>query len=190
MYYQEITMLPDTILPLHILQTDVFTSLHLAFVNYIKRYGNQTLALAFPHYTIKNLGNKIRIFSEQKKYLQVFNVDFVLVTFRDYVHVTQIREVPKTAIKGWESYYRWQPCGGTNRIRFKITKYMQQNNVDYATARKKIFSSLEQLPYIQLKSFSNHQYFSFFIKRVKRENAKKGPISFYGLGKNVAVPIL
>ncbi len=184
-YYQEITLLPDLEVPPAFLWTKVFSQLHIAFADEKNRNGRNPYAVSFPEYGEEGLGEKIRIFAEEEE-LERLNLPKVLARFMDYVHYKSIRKVPR--IKRYAVYSRYQPEAALWRKAKRYAKRHPETDIEKAKQLLKTKKESEKWPYIQMKSLSNGENFSLFIKKRIEEKPVEAEIGTYGLSNLGTVP--
>mgnify|MGYP000046178234 FL=1 len=186
-YYQDITLLPDTEIPLHFLLSKVFSQIHLEFAEVKNREGNIPYALSFPEYGENTLGTKLRIFSNEKAELEKLDLRIKLSKFEDYIHITRIRDVP-TNVKEYEIFSRYQVDGSVHQ---KAKRYVKRHDgVTYEEAVKFLQQKVSKtkLPYIQMISLSNRNHFRLFVKRTTVNSPLQGECGSYGLSLQCAIP--
>lgn len=188
-YYQEIQLLPNGEVSLAFLWTKMFTQLHLALAAEKNRGGIGKVAVAFPDYQDKVLGNRIRVLSLERETLEILDLKQALVRLQDdYVKLTEIRKISDQSITGYSIYSRYQPDESVER---KARRYVRRHDgVSYEDAlcllsrRKETYG----LPFIQMKSLSTAQSFSLFIKKTPCQIEQSGTFSTYGLSDRASVP--
>lgn len=188
-YYQEIQLLPNGEVSLAFLWTKMFTQLHLALAAEKNRGGIGKVAVAFPDYQDKVLGNRIRVLSLERETLEMLDLKQALVRLQDdYVKLTEIRKISDQSITGYSIYSRYQPDESVER---KARRYVRRHDgVSYEDAlcllsrRKETYG----LPFIQMKSLSTAQSFSLFIKKTLCQIEQSGTFSTYGLSDRASVP--
>lgn len=188
LYYQEATLLPDEETPYSFLWTKVFTQLHIGFADWINHKGTQPFAVAFPDYTRKKLGGRIRVIAPAKEDLEGFEAARRLERLTDYVRLSPVRPVPEDQISGWAVYARWHeekvmPC----RIR-RYVKRHPETTYDEAAAVLTRRNPKGIPPFIWMKSLTNRSRFCLFIEKKPVEAETAGPIGSYGLSDTRSVP--
>lgn len=187
-YYQEITLLPDGDFSVYFLWGKIFTAVHIALAEQKNRHDVTDIAVSFPQYGEISLGNKLRILAEEEQSLELLDIKKVLRRFDDYVHITGIRTIPTARIKGYAMYSRYQP---DSSIHQKARRYSaRHSDISYEQALT-ILKSKDRhtdLPYIQMRSMTNHNPFRLFIKRTETEETDCHEFGSYGLSSNSAVP--
>lgn len=187
-YYQEITLIPDAEIPPDFLWTKVYAQIHLAFAERENIEHKQIYGISFPEYADGTIGKKARVFAPEEADLKKLDLKKALRRLSDYVHTTSIREVPKSKVKGYVKFTRYQPDSSIARKARRYTKRHPE------VTEKEAFKLLNQreekydLPFIQLKSLSTGQIFNLFIKKEEKKEEGQGEFTSYGLSKGVAVP--
>lgn len=186
-YYQEITLLPSQEINLNFLMSKIFGALHRLFVknqiNGVINYG-----ISFPEYDLekKTLGSKIRVFFDSVESCEKLNLKEYLMAFNDYIHITNIRELPANV--KYAVFKRVQKKGNKYKL---ARRYSKRNNVTYENALNlydKYEKEICELPYIKLKSSSNGNSYLVFIEKIDSDNWGNSFNSF-GLSNNSGVPI-
>lgn len=188
MKYIEVTLQPNAEIPVSFLWTKVITRIHLRLTFLQDRDGVVPVALAFPQYSESppSLGTKFRIVAEDDKHLEELDIRHTFAIYRDYVHISGIREVPRHA--EFVKFCRVQPKTSVERIARRKAK---RENIPYESALEKLKTFKEKkspFPYVQLKSSSTHQNYSLFIRREEFEASADFRFNTYGLSRGGAVP--
>lgn len=185
-YYQEITLIPSLEIPIRFLMSKVFYAIHLALASSKDENGKSPIGVSFPTYEERALGNKIRLLSDCEEALEHLGLNERLQKFVDYVHITGIRKIPESRIRGYLCFTRFQPDGSVPR---KARRYAKRHSVTYEEAEK-ILKTKEHacMPYIQLTSHSTNQKFSLLIQKRKMDHPLVGTFSTYGLSDTSTVP--
>ena len=197
-WYQEITLLSSSEIPLAFLWTKVYTQLHLAFVSQKDTPHGGSFAVSFPEYTEgkqKSLGHKVRVFAETEEALQTLSLDKALERLLDYVHLTTIRPLPMRRLKGYAIYSRQHAPHSREQAARRFSR-RHGLPVEQETARlakkqrqsEKLKKSIRDLPYIQMQSLTNHHKYNLFIHKQPTPSAAASPFSLYGLSPEAAVP--
>lgn len=187
-YYQDITLLPDEGASVNFLWGKVFAALHLALAEQKNAHGVTSIAVAFPQYGETSLGNKLRVLAEEQPVLELLAVKQVLRRFDEYVHITGIRNIPAARIKGYAVYSRYQPDSSVHQKARRYSARHQDISYEQALAMMKSKDRTTKLPYIQLRSMTNHNPFRLFIKKTAAEPAGCREFGSYGLSANSPVP--
>ena len=178
-YYQEITLIPDAEIPPDFLWTKVYAQIHLAFAD------RENI---FPEYADESMGEKARVFAPEEADLKELDLKKALRRLSDYVHITSIREVPESKVKGYVKFARYQPDSSIAR---KARRYAKRHPEVTEKAAFKMLKQREEkydLPFIQLKSLSTGQTFNLFVKKEEKKEEGQGGFTTYGLSKGAAVP--
>lgn len=193
-YYQEITLLEQEEIPLHVIWTKVYTQLHLAFVEQTDTDKRIAYGVSFPKYRlikqkkIGHLGDKIRIFADSIEELEKLNLSHWLKRLLDYVHVLQAREVPADRVKGYATYFKVNP---KLTVEQRIIHQANRRGIPIEEA-KQYFELLELTetfePYINMKSQTNDMIFRLIIGKQIVDEASSGKFGTYGLSRTTTVP--
>ncbi|MEI6859171.1 MAG: type I-F CRISPR-associated endoribonuclease Cas6/Csy4, partial [Shewanella sp.] len=159
------------------------------------------IALSIPNYGAKSfpLGNKIRLFAEDKNQLEVFNVPSWLNRLTDYVDIESINRVPDN-ISEYAYFKRVAQKGKKRRQDALIKKAEYQStkfNIPYDSCLKTLQekSTLidSELPFISVQSLSTDRtlpaidkaVFPLFITMKKVSKPQSGLYTCYGLSRNI-----
>ncbi len=189
-FYLEITLLASVDVGLYFLWKKVYQQIHVAFVKLQNNDKKIPIGVAFPEYNKEKsyLGNKLRLFAEDSVLLESLNIKQHLNSLTDYVHITNIREVPQGRIKHYACFKRIQPKSSLARIARRKSK---REAISFEQSLQALGNFQEQttiLPYIQIKSSSTGEDFYLFIDCVFQDE-NKGFYSSYGLSSVHTVPI-
>ena len=187
-YYQEITLIPDAEIPPDFLWTKVYAQIHLAFADRENIDHKQIYGVSFPEYADESMGEKARVFAPEEADLKKLDLKKALRRLSDYVHITSIREVPESKVKGYVKFARYQPDSSIAR---KARRYAKRHPEVTEKAAFKMLKQREEkndLPFIQLKSLSTGQTFNLFVKKEEKKEEGQGGFTTYGLSKGAAVP--
>ncbi|BBG58435.1 MULTISPECIES: type I-F CRISPR-associated endoribonuclease Cas6/Csy4 [Providencia] len=196
-YYQEVTLLPDSTIPLDFLWQKVYQQIHIALVENKKEQGSSSVAIAFPEYGCSGfrLGKKVRLIGKDSIVLQQLDLVKWFSRLSDYVHVKSIQAVPENARP--VSYVR-QQIKGTARIESDMQKKaalwakksgqsLEQCLVDLEKLRP---TKQSRLPFIWVESLhsrSEHQGsrpFPLFIQCIWADKVIDGVFNCYGLSQS------
>ncbi|MCL7421367.1 MAG: type I-F CRISPR-associated endoribonuclease Cas6/Csy4 [Methylobacter sp.] len=189
-YYIDITLLPGPEIPLYFLWEKVYQQLHLAFVEN-QEEGKIRVGVAFPKYDKEklHLGNKLRLLATDSEILRKLNLDMALARLVDYVHITQIREVPEK-IDGYAFFKRIQLKSSNERLirrRAKRQGISYEQAASYFEGRKENYSIA---PFIHIKSHSTGKRYRLIIEREDTVIASSEAVfSTYGLSNRSTVPL-
>ncbi len=197
-HYVEITLLPDVEIPLNFILQKVYQQLHLKFVEMksppaplFKGGETQPVGISFPKYdaAANTLGDKIRLFAHDVATLEQFNAKHTLRKLSDYVHVTNIRDVPQN-VQTFACFQRLQLK--TSNLRLARRKAKRENvNVEIALSALQRFEVQQTTaPFVIIKSVSNGETFSLFVvcHEQSSDNCEAG-FGTYGLSSTSTVPI-
>lgn len=184
--YVEITLIPNAEVSINFLWSKVFTQVHIAIVTQKNKNDSTQYGISFPEYKTIDLGSKLRIFGSEDD-LKELDIKYNLRYLDDYVHITHIRELKESSIKGFATYSRFQPDDSRPR---KARRYAIRHDVSYEDAYKLLRCNKpkERLPYIKMRSISSGEKFSFFIKKVTVDLKNDCNFGSYGLSKQSVVP--
>lgn len=193
-YYQELTLIQPSEVPLHALWGSVYTQVHLALVSVQDATHNCPVGVSFPEYqydadeNVGHLGGKLRVFASDEATLQQLDLGKWLHRLADYVHATGIRPVPKQ-VQGFASFYRVQAKSGAERMARRACK--RNLELDYETELAKRQQNLAHctLPFVQMNSLSSHHPYNLFIAMMPVNTLQDAVFSTYGLSKTSSVPI-
>lgn len=189
MYYVEITLLPDIETPLNFLLGKVFHAIHHRLVELQDSDKTVAIGLSFPEYKISPawLGGKIRLFANDDKLLDSFNVKKALHIYSDYVHLTSIRRVPDDA-DVYVRYRRYQPMNNAESLARRRAK-REGISYEQAIARYAQFSREQcPFPFIKMKSDSTNESYSLFIRKDKATKDEVFTFNTYGMSIKGTVP--
>tara|TARA_R110002124_G_scaffold143446_2_gene308190 strand:+ start:111 stop:710 length:600 start_codon:yes stop_codon:yes gene_type:complete len=194
-YYLDITLLPGDDIGVHFLWSKVMMQVHLALVEIQDSNKQVPVAVSFPHYreSANNatafIGNKLRLFSENKTDLERLNIQKWLNRLDDYVHIKNITEVPAN-IGSFESFSRRQKSGSPDK---HIRRRMKRHNETLEQASKhfsdyKMADEDKALPFIKMKSLTSNDEFNMSIARKVTEQSSN-PVMFNTYGFNRKAPL-
>ncbi len=197
--YLEITLLPDVDISLNFLLQKVYQQLHLKFVDMqresavrcVQKGGLQPIGVSFPKYNslANTLGDKIRLFAETVDTLERFNAKHTFRKLSDYVHVTNIRDVPEN-VTTFACFQRVQLKSSNARLARRKAK---RENISFDDALFKLRTHAEQrtdLPFMSIKSASNGENFRLFVVYSQKTCASdEFAFSTYGLSDRSTVPV-
>lgn len=74
----------------------MYQQIHLGFTTIKNSNGEIPTGISFPEYTNEKyqLGNKLHLFVKDKQVFELLNIGKYLNRLLDYVHITQIKDVP------------------------------------------------------------------------------------------------
>ena len=187
--YQEITLLPDVDIHLYFLWQKVFQQIHLALAENKKLDNTSAIGISFPGYlgNKMHLGNKIRLFSINENNLNKIDIFAWLSRFTDYVHITQIRQVPEKV----NGYIRFSKKSLKSNVECLVRRRAKRKNETLEDARKHFSGFQEErtnLPFINTTSLSGDKKFRLFIEKQECNEVMEGSFNCYGLSKTATVP--
>lgn len=195
-HYIDITLLPSEDIGVHFLWSKLMMQVHLALVEIQDDNQQVPVAVSFPKYQAKSqdkvgfIGNKLRLFANDKSDLEHLNLGKWLSRLDDYVHIKNIADVPNEVL-GYESFNRRRKSGSPDK---HIKRRMKRHDetVEQATAFFKGYSMAKEdkaLPFIRMKSLHSDNEFCMSITRketVPSSNSVK--FNTYGLSAKGALP--
>ncbi len=187
--YLDITLLSGAGVGLNFLWEKLYKQIHVGLAE-MKIFNElSAIGAAFPEYDGEKLrlGSKLRLFSPDQTLLENFNAKKRLASLSDYVHVTNIREVPKK-ITGYVRYKRQQSKSNIERLARRQAKHKSiefEQALELLKHRKEVFI---KAPFINMSSFSSGQHFPMFI--IKEHVTEQISVGFncYGLSAISTVP--
>lgn len=193
--YVDITLLPDADIALYFLWSKVYQQIHLALVEAKDDNNTVKFGVSFPEYEYDEqnhkytLGSKLRLFAPSESDLQALNLRKWLARFSDYVHLTQIRDVPDQ-VGQYAFFKRLQPKSNNARLAWRKAKregISLERAMAYFEKRKETYS---QEPFIRIGSLSSGHQYRLLIAKVETDmtDAANG-FSTYGLSSSSAVPL-
>lgn len=201
-YFQEITLIDQAEISPYFIWSKLFTQLHIALAGNKNIDNKVNIGVAFPKYVFEekigsqkakaHLGDKLRVFAQSEADLERLDIKKWLDRLTDYLHITSIREVPETKVRGYAIYSRKQVKTNAERLaRHEATKgrYSYEN----ALAHYQKFITTTELPYIQMLSLStsneqDKKRFKLFIEKRPAEKSETQVFSTYGLSSVSSVP--
>lgn len=194
-HYIDITLLPSDDIGVHFLWSKVMMQVHLALVEIQDSNKQVPVAVSFPHYrenannATAFIGNKLRLFSENRTDLERLNIQKWLNRLDDYVHIKNITEVPAN-IGSFESFSRRQKSGSPDK---HIRRRMKRHNETLEQAIKhfsdyKMADEDKALPFIKMKSLTSNDEFNMSIARKVTEQSSN-PVMFNTYGFNRKAPL-
>ena len=188
--YREIVIRPQPEISLYFLWEKVYQQIHLGLVEMKDSNGIVPIGIGFPEYDINagKLGTKLRLFAQNEESLFKFNAEEWLKRLSDYVHLTQIREVPDTVIK-YNRFTRQQPKTNKERLARRKSK---RNNISFRQAMKELKGFEDKLvttPFINMRSQSTGKRFRLFIQKQECATAEYQGFNTYGMSTISSVPV-
>jgi len=196
-YFIELTLLPNTEIPLHYIWEKVYQQLHLALAeNKISKY-ESAIGVSFPKYGDRPLplGDKLRLFAQTEAQLQQLDVGKWLNHLTDYTHCTSIRAVPPN-IDGFVCFKRKQfksagkiKADIERRARYQAEKDHRPIEDVRADLVAQKYDGKCDLPFVYMTSLSSSEdgapsdrkKFRLFIEKEDVEKAQAGTFNCYGL---------
>ncbi|MBU6339043.1 MAG: type I-F CRISPR-associated endoribonuclease Cas6/Csy4 [Rickettsiales bacterium] len=207
--YIEITLLDEAEINSFDLWSKLLTQIHLGLtsIKEIEQDGKEKspIGISFPEYFMGKkfgvLGSKLRLFAKNESDLQKFDSAKWLSRLSDYIHVSNIREVPQK-IDGYAIYNRYQPKVNKDRIIRRHQKREEEwkniisnpnsDSKEITAAQEKLNKRQQRTnnydkekpvnePFIKLKSLNSNKEFCLWIKKTTATQANYQKFSTYGL---------
>jgi CRISPR-associated endonuclease Csy4 len=169
---------------------EVYYNLHLLLTSNKDENNSVPFGISFPDYGKEDgfvFGNKFRIHADNMKILENVNIRDHFRKFSEYLHISSIRETPSN-VNTFVSFSRKQ---FKTNISYLIRRCAERHNItiDEATKRYNDYHPVVNLPYILLKSGSNHNKFRLHIEKRESKKENFNGFSLYGLSENSSVPL-
>lgn len=188
-YYIELTLIQNADIAHYFLWEKVFQQVHLGLVEMQDSDKKVQIGISFPEYDKENykLGSKLRLFAEDEKTLEQFEVQRWLNRLSDYVHITRIRPVPNRKLT-YACYKREQIKQTKERLARRKAK-RAGISIDEALQLLGDYEEKQvQTPFINIKSQSSNQRFRLFILKEESDDLINQGFSAYGLSNISTVP--
>jgi CRISPR-associated endonuclease Csy4 len=191
--YIDITLMPNADIALYFLWEKIYQQVHLALVGIKDANDRVKVGASFPDYSSgasqNHMGGKLRLLASSSTELEELNIQESLSRFRDYMHITGIRDVPDK-IQAHAFFKRVQSKNNNDRLARRKAKRdgisLQQALAHYAD-RKEQYSTA---PYIRAKSLSSGDRYRLMVAKVDSEiEQNDGGFNTYGLSATSTVPI-
>jgi CRISPR-associated endonuclease Csy4 len=189
-FYQEITLLPNHEIGINFIWSKTFQQIHIGFVEIKDSQAKSSIGISFPKHSMGKkfgIGSKLRLFAQSELELQRFDAAKLLSRLTDYIHISNIREVPQK-INGYAIYNRHQPKVNKERL---ARRYAKRHNLDYNLALehyKEMGDKSIKYPFIKLKSLSSDKEFCLWIKKTSANQMNYQKFSTYGLSNVSTLP--
>jgi CRISPR-associated endonuclease Csy4 len=195
-HYIDITLLPSDDIGVHFLWSKLMMQVHLALVEIQNEQKQVPVAVSFPKYQPREneklgfVGNKLRLFANDKTDLERLNFGKWLHRLEDYVHIKSIADVPNDVIS-YESFNRRSKSGSPYK---HIKRRMQRHNETWeqAAAFFKGYSmekADKDLPFIRMKSLhSDNEFCMSIIRKEAAPSNKHIMFNTYGLSADGVLP--
>lgn len=195
-YYQELTLI-NSEKPFYEIWSSIYQQLHIALADIKNTHGIDNIGISFPNYryeekngkTFATLGDKLRIFAQNKEALEQLNLNKWLERLIDYVHIKTICEVGNQAISHVVvKRYRYQ------NIEKKAKKFAKFKEISFEEALKHCQTykqPLKHYPFINLKSETTQNPYKLAICQEVVDVPVVGTFNTYGINNfsnNVSVP--
>ncbi len=178
--YIEITLQPDSEMPLNWLLNAVYTKLHKA----LHGFGCTNIGVSFPQYKVI-LGNTMRIHGRHEALDKLMQQNW-LGGMLGYCKLSGITPVPKEV--NHRTISRKQSTMSPSKLR-RLIERESISDEEAKQYRAKMFSKGLDNPYIELKSASNGHRHRRYIKFGELlEHPVSGEFDSFGLSKTATVP--
>jgi CRISPR-associated endonuclease Csy4 len=179
-HYIDITLNPDSEMPLNWLVNAVYTKFHKALCD----HGSANVGVSFPKYKV-TLGNVLRLHGSGSD-LAALQQQNWLGGMSGYCHVSKISPVPD-GVK-----YRTVSRKQATMSQSKLNRLMKRGSISEGNAsgyKVKMFSQGLDNPYLELTSGSNgHSHRRYLQFGVLQDNCVVGTFDQFGLSKTATVP--
>lgn len=217
-FYQEITLIKTPDISPYFIWSKLYTQVHFALVEQQNPDKTVGIGVSFPEYksfqkdgiSYGTLGNKLRVFAKSEQELQQLNLPRWLGRLMDYVHIKSIQPVPADA-KGYLVVKRYRADANMERITRRFVRreskklgrdvsfeeakdlqnqrFAKNHGVSIEEAERHYQQpTVQEFPFIKLKSLSGSKGFSLQIEQVEAEQFCQGAFSTYGLSARSTVP--
>ena len=185
-YYQELTLLPDSEIPLPALWSKVYETVHIA----LAEDGSGEIGISFPAYgdVAFPLGDKMRIIALSAETLEQLQLKKKLNRLQDYLHMKSVNPVPEKKVHSYASYSRWHK---ENTKEQKVRRYLKRHSDVTEKEARDLFPGDQygkEPPFVQMKSCSNHHRYQLYIKRTEKQEEVNGLYTTFGLSMDATVP--
>jgi len=187
--YREIVLSPQPEISLNYIWEKVFQQIHLGFVEMKDSNNKVPIGIGFPEYFSEYgpLGRRLRLFAISRDILSAFNADYWLERLSDYIHLSEIRNVPAN-IRTFSRFKRQQPKTNVNRLARRKAK---RHNISFEQAIMKLRGFKDEqvkTPFINMKSLSTDKKFRLFILKEVCDTPAYEGFSIYGLSPVSTIP--
>lgn len=195
--YIQITLPPEEVTGINVqsLMVDVMQALHNFFVRIKDEKDRVPIGLSFPEYDREKirLGHIVRLHG-QDALLDGLNLGNEMKNLRDYLHVSEIRPIPKAKLKGYVAYGRVHHGHGKEKLikrrmkRFGISR--QQAERDYSNYDPGRFL---KYPFVVLTSTSTKKnkesppQYPLYLKQVFMDQPGQSFFNSYGINPAAGV---
>ena len=189
-YFIEITLLPNSEIPLHFIWQKLYQQIHLALVENKHQESASKIGVSFPEYNAGDflLGTKLRLFADDEQSLESMQCEKWLNRLQDYIHIKEIAPVPES-LAGHACFKHVKLKGNKEKLARRRAK-RKRETLQQALAH---YSDYEEprsrLPFINMASQSNGHRFRLFIEKQEKEQPQGGYFSCYGLSNTTSVPL-
>lgn len=204
-FYQDLTLIDNSEVNLGYIWQKVYQQVHIALVengysNPDTAFKSSKIAVSFPAYADEGfpLGNKLRVLAPELELLNRLDIESWLSRLRDYVHISPIKDVPRS-VKF--ICFRQKRVKGEKRLEHSLHKkaahiserFGEDLESTLKELKKRYTFHKEELPYIHVESQTNktdgrNSRFKLFIEKVELKEPQYGTFDCYGLSKTATVP--
>jgi CRISPR-associated endonuclease Csy4 len=188
-HYQDVTLLPSVDIGLYFLWQKLYQQVHFGFLSVKNDHDRVSIGVSFPAYEIEKnlLGDKLRLFAQEKSTLDALKIGGWLGALSDYTHVTSIRPVPDDITRF--ACFKHQRVK-SSRMRLARRK-AKRHGITHEEALLQLGDFQERrvdTPYVYMNSLSTGQRFPMFIQKIVNEARVDGDFDCYGLSGQSSVP--
>ncbi len=195
-HYIDITLLPSDDIGVHFLWSKLMMQVHLALVEIQDDKQQVPVAVSFPKYQTSGneklgfVGNKLRLFANDKNDLERLNLGKWLNRLEDYVHMKSVADVPSDVL-GYESFNRRRKSGSPDK---HIKRRMQRHNETLEKAAEffkgyNMAKEDKELPFIRMKSLhSDNEFCMSIIRKEAVPSNNSSMFNTYGLSAEGVLP--
>lgn len=178
-YYQEITLIDQMDVNQYHVYSGIYQDIHKR-LHFDENGEPKNIGVSFPKYQYNAahnkglLGNKMRLFAQTKEELETLDLVSVLEEYADYSHITSIKEVGDKATH-YEVYHRSRVKSVAKRARRLQEHFLKKFGQAWIDKEFGGYKGVlehceknthhEKMPFIQLKSVSNGQYYFVLFQR-------------------------
>ena len=179
-YYLDITLKPDSEMPVNWLLNTIYNRLHKALYD-IK---STNIGVSFPEYEVM-LGNVLRVHGAESILNNLQGLNWI-GDMRDYYEVSDIKPVPSTA--KFRTVSRKQSTMSQSKLR-RLLKRGTITEDDIKEYKARMFSKGLDNPYVELVSNSNgHRHRRYIEFGPLLDTPVEGQFDQFGLSKTATVP--
>jgi CRISPR-associated endonuclease Csy4 len=189
-HYIELTLIPDLEVDLNFIWAKVYAQIHLGLVRMQDANKAVPIGVSFPEYAYERfLGKKLRLFANDEATLNRFNVSKCLERLTDYIHISSVRAVVASQIKGYVQVKRYHQPASLGSLARRYAKRHLDTSVEGALHRLNGYKvDNTHHPYIHLSSLSGKKAFSLFICQTQASEWIEGVFNTYGFSERATLP--